>query len=367
MLELKDYIPGKSIEEVQREFNPPVITKLGSNENALGPSPLALEAIRKQLQFISHYPDSSWCKLKAAGEKALGLDASHLVFGNGSDEILLMITGAFLNPGESELLSENTFSEYEFSTHVFDGEIIRIPLKNYSYDLEGFAEALNPEVRLVFLCNPNNPTGTYFSHAALVKLLSKVPSDTVVVVDEAYGDFATADDFPKTLNLIKDGCPNLVVVRTFSKLYGLASLRIGLAVAAPALAGSMARVRTPFNVNGLGQVAACEAWQDFEHVKRSLEMNREGMKQLRQGLSHLQLRVLDSEANFLCFHLAQSASEVALKLLEKGVIARPLKSFGLDEWMRVTVGTKIQNQHFLDTLKAVQQEPHHFQPLPSPK
>jgi histidinol-phosphate aminotransferase len=292
--------------------------------------------------------------LRLAIGRAHGLAPEQVMVGNGSDEVLLMIALAFLRPGDRVLLSENTFSEYEFSGRALDAEIVKIPLRGLRYDLNGFSAALARKPKLIFLCNPNNPTGTYFRHAELEALLRRAPRRCLVVLDEAYGEYATARDFPRSLELMHRH-PNLLVARTFSKLYGMAGLRLGCGMGDAALIRETYRVKTPFNVNRLAQAAALEALRDRSFVRRSLSVNRSGKIQLEKGLGKLGLRFLPTQANFICFECApgQTAAETCEKLMRRGAIIRALGSFGLPQWCRVTVGTKDQNRFFLRELERV--------------
>lgn len=354
---LKPYVPGKSIEEVRAKYNPPSITKLGSNENPLGASPAVIKALETALPRISLYPDGASRDLRKALADEHGLSPDQVVVGNGSDEVLLLIAAAFLNPGEKVLVSENTFSEYEFSGRVMDGRIVKIPLKDMRYDLAGFRKQLGKQLgkkpalrpKLVFLCNPNNPTGSYFPHEELEAFLRAAPRETLVVVDEAYCEYADAADFPRTLELLKS-FPNLIVSRTFSKIFGMAGLRLGYGFAHPLLIQEMARVKTPFNVNLLVQAAALAALSDKDFRRRSIALNLEGRSFLYAGLKARGLRFIPTQANFICFQTQRPAVDLCEDMLKKGVIARALRSFGLDYWIRVTIGTQEQNGLFLEAL-----------------
>jgi histidinol-phosphate aminotransferase len=348
---LKPYVPGKSIEEVRAKYNPPSITKLGSNENPLGASPEVVKAVESALSRISLYPDGASRDLRNALADAHGLAQDQVVVGNGSDEVLLMIAAAFLNPGEKVLVSENTFSEYEFSGRVMDGKIVKIPLKDLRYDLAGFRKKLALRPKLVFLCNPNNPTGSYFTHAELEAFLKAAPRETLVVVDEAYGEYADAADFPRTLELLQV-FPNLVISRTFSKIYGMAGLRLGYGFAHPLLIQEMARVKTPFNVNLLVQAAALAALKDLGFRQRSIANNLEGRAFLEAGLKARGLEFIPTQANFICFRTKRPAVDLCEDMLKQGMIVRALRSFGMDFWNRVTIGTPDQNAKFLASLDA---------------
>jgi histidinol-phosphate aminotransferase len=346
---LKPYVPGKSIEEVRAKYNPPAITKLGSNENPLGASEKVLKAVEAALPRISLYPDGASRDLRQALASAHGLVPEQVAVGNGSDEVLLMIAAAFLNPGESVLVSENTFSEYEFSGRVMDGRIVKIPLKDNRYDLAGFRRKLALRPKLVFLCNPNNPTGSYFTHAELAGLLQAAPRETLVVVDEAYGEYADAPDFPRSVELLK-AFPNLIISRTFSKIFGMAGLRLGYGFAHPLLIREMARVKTPFNVNLLVQAAALAALADTDFRTRSITNNLAGRAFLESELKARGLQFIPTQANFICFRTRRPAVDLCEDMLKQGMIVRALRSFGMDFWNRVTIGTGSQNRLFLAAL-----------------
>ncbi len=344
---LKPYVPGRSIAEVREQYHPPRIVKLGSNENPLGANPKVVEAIQGALTQVHLYPDGASRALRRALSGHYGMPMDWFMAGNGSDEVLLLIAAAFLNAGEKVLVSENTFSEYEFSGRIFDGEIVKVPQTAHRYDLSAFRQKLDGNTRLVFLCNPNNPTGSYFTHAELEALLEEASPQTLVVVDEAYAEFAVAGDFPDCLGLMRK-FPNLIVCRTFSKLYALAALRLGYAIAHPDLLLEMGRVKSPFNVGSLAQVAGIAALEDKEFIRRSLEVNNEGRAYLESELHRLNLEFIPTQANFICFRTERPAVEFCEDLARRGIIIRPLKSFGLDEWSRVTIGTREQNDAFVE-------------------
>jgi histidinol-phosphate aminotransferase len=318
---LKPYVPGRSIEEVQAQYGPKRIVKLGSNENPLGANPKVLKAVGKILPKVSLYPDGASRELRRALAETNSVAPEQVIVGNGSDEILLMIALAFVKPGEKVVVSENTFSEYEFSGRVVDAEIVKIPLKDMRYDLAAFAKELALKPKVLFLCNPNNPTGTYFTHAELEALLKKTPRNCIVVVDEAYGDYSTAKDFPRCIELMRR-YPNLLVARTFSKLYGLAGLRLGYGLGDAGLLRETLRVKTPFNVNLLVQTAAMTALNDKAFVKRSLAVNVKGRAQIEVGLKNLGLPYLPTQANFICFKVPGQAIDLCEDLLERGMIIR---------------------------------------------
>jgi histidinol-phosphate aminotransferase len=346
---LRPYVPGRGADEVARAHAPARVSRLGSNENPLGPGPRAIAALRRHADGVSVYPDPSCRELRAALARGAELGADGFFVANGSDEVLLLIAAAFLEPGQGVLTSAHTFFNYEFVARIFDGDIRTIPTRGLACDLDGFAAAAGPETRLVFLCNPNNPTGLSFTHDALAALLGRLSPRTLVVIDEAYREYAAAADFPDTVALLGE-FPNLIVVRTFSKAHGLAALRVGYAIARPAIVEGLGRVKMPYSVNLLAQKAAVAALEDQEHLRRTLRLNGEEKTSLAAALDRLGCRVLPSEANFLCFAPPAAAGEICEAVLRDGVIVRSLAHFGLPEWIRVSVGKPEENAHFLEAL-----------------
>jgi histidinol-phosphate aminotransferase len=343
---LRPYVPGSSSEEVAREYAPERISKMGSNENPLGPGRKAVAAVAGLAGGLSVYPDASAGELRAALAKLRGKKPGNFFVGNGSDEVLLLIAATYLNPGDTVLVGSHTFFNYEFVARVFDADVRTIPAREWKYDLPAFSMAADANTKLMFLCNPNNPTGLHFSHADLAGFLYSIPGNILVVVDEAYGEYADAPDYPDSAALMED-FPNLITVRTFSKAHGLAGLRVGYGMAAEAVAQDVRQVKMPFNVNLLAQKAATAALGDEEHLHRTLSMNREGKAVLAPALEGMDCEVLPSQGNFLCFRPPRPAAALCDRLFHEGVIVRPLNRFGMDEWIRVTVGTPEQNAHFL--------------------
>lgn len=350
--QLKPYVPGRSIEEVREKYGLKEIVKLGSNENPLGANPKVLKAMAKMLPKAHLYPDGSSRILRDTLGELYGVPREMVMVGNGSDEILLNIALAFVNPGETVLVSEHTFSEYEFSGRVADGQIVKIAMQDLRYDLAGFRAALALKPKVVFLCNPNNPTGTWFTHDELKLLLEEASPETLVVVDEAYAEFADDPKFPRCLELLPL-YPNLIISRTLSKLYGLAGLRLGYGIAHPHIVRECQRVKTPFNVNLAIQEGAVVALRDLAFVKKSLSVNRKGRDLLQKKLQALGLKTLPSQGNFICFEVPRPAIDLCEDMMKQGVIVRALRSFGLDTWCRVTVGTPDQNRKFLAALNSV--------------
>lgn len=315
--------------------------KLSSNENPLGPSPRAMEAVRGALNGLNRYPDGASWALREAIAGSFGVAPNQVVTGNGSDEVLTLIAGCSVRPGLNAVTAANTFSEYTFAARLFGANVRKAPLKEGRFDPEALLALCDHSTRLMFLCNPNNPTGTYLTHAEVERLLRLVPSETLVVLDEAYAEYATADDFPRSIELLSK-YERLIILRTFSKLYGLAGLRVGFALANPEVAEWMQRVRQPFNNGSLAQAGALAALQDTDFVAQSLQVNRQGMARLVQYLEDRKLPYFPSQANFVCFHCGDDARQVFEDLLQEGVAVRPLNSFGLPQWIRVTVGTADQ-------------------------
>jgi len=339
---LKDYVPG-------RNPHKPGMIKLASNENPFGPSPKALRAIIKEGKTLHLYPDQKSLLLREALAKLLNVEEENLIVGNGSDEIMQLAAVTFLRPGEEVLVSENTFSVYEFATRLLDGIPVFIELKELGQDLEGFANSISPKTKMIFLCNPHNPTGTYLSENSLDTFFKKVPENVLVVLDEAYAEFAEAKDFPDSLKYVRAG-KSVLVLRTFSKYYGLAGLRVGYGIASKELLRYMFRAKLPFNVNRLAQAGALAALGDKAFLLKTYKNNCLGKKQLYRALDKLGLEYKKTESNFIFINIKRSADEFFVEMIRAGIIIRPLTSFGLPEAIRVSIGTKEQNQKFIDLL-----------------
>lgn len=332
--DLKPYAPGKL---------KPGALKLASNENPLGPSPRAQEALTAAVSTVHVYPDGAASALREALSESLGVPADRFVLGNGSDEVLTMIAGAYIRPGDNAVTADVTFSEYQFAIRLFGGSVKYAPLKAGAFDLTAIADRIDGQTKMVFVCNPNNPTGGYFGQADLEAFLARVPSSVLVVLDEAYCHYAEATDYPDSLRLL-DRYPNLLVLRTFSKVYGLAALRVGFAVASAQIAGHLAVVKQPFNVGTLGQVAAKAALSDIDFVEQSRAVNRDGLKFWTGALTRLGLFAYPTQANFIAIQIKRDAQAVFAAMADAGVTIRPLTSFGLRDWIRVTIGTRDQNE-----------------------
>ncbi len=345
---ISPYQPGKPITELAREMGIPVdsIVKLASNENPLGMSPKARRAVEAAIAGIERYPDQFELSAKLAAR--CGVDAGQVVLGNGSNDVLDLAARVFLAPGRSAVFAQHAFAVYPLATLSAGAELIAVPAKNYGHDLAAMRAAIRPETRLVWIANPNNPTGNFLPYAEVRAFLDTVPKDVAVVLDEAYNEYLPPADRVDVAGWIGD-FPNLIVCRTFSKIYGLAGLRIGYALAAPDVADLMNRVRQPFNVNNLALAAATAALDDDEFLAASYELNRRGMAQIVAGLQRLNLEIIAPHGNFVTFK-AGDAAAVNQKLLRQGVIVRPIGGYGLPEWLRVTIGTEAENARFLEAL-----------------
>ena len=351
---LSPYVPGKPVDELARELglDPQGIVKLASNENPLGPSPKALDAIRAELGEITRYPDGSGFRLKARLAECFGLQRTQITLGNGSNDILDLVARAWLAPGRNAVFSQYAFAVYPISTQAAGAEGRMVPAKDYAHDLEAMLAAIDENTRVVFIANPNNPTGTWFGPAALESFLDRVPQDVLVVLDEAYIEFTEPGELPNGLDYVAR-YPNLLVSRTLCKAYGLAGLRVGYAVSSPQIADVLNRVRQPFNVNSLALVAACAALDDTDYLEAGRQLNRAGMAQLEAGLAALDLHWIPSRGNFLAVDFARDAAPINQGLLQRGVIVRPIAGYGMPNFLRVSIGTEAENARFLEALAQV--------------
>jgi len=345
------YVPGKPIAETARELGiaEAGILKMASNENPLGPSPAALEAIKGALAELNYYPDGSGYELKAALSRKLGVAAGNIVLGNGSNDVLELVARAFLRPADSAIFSRHAFMVYPLVVQAIGATAIEVPAREYGNDLEALAAAVRGDTKMLFLANPNNPTGTFSQWSEIERLLARVPGRVLVVLDEAYGEYLPDELASPTPSWLAR-FPNLVVSRTLSKAYGLAGLRVGYGLAHPEVAEVMNRVRQPFNVNHLALKAACAALGDHDFIRRSREVNAAGLQQLARGVEGLGLAYIPSRANFLTVHVGPEADRIYRELLSAGVIVRPIANYGLPEHLRVTVGLPAQNERFLAAL-----------------
>jgi histidinol-phosphate aminotransferase len=345
---ISPYIPGKPITELAREMGIPVdsIVKLASNENPLGMSPKARAAVEQAIAGVERYPDNF--DLTKALSARFGIGMEQIVLGNGSNDVLDLAARVFLAPGRSSVFSQHAFAVYPLATMSAGAECIAVPARHYGHDLAAMRAAIRSDTRIVWIANPNNPTGNFLPYPELKTFLAGVPQDVVVVLDEAYNEYLAPADRADTLAWVKE-FPNLIVTRTFSKVYGLAGLRVGYAVASPEVADLMNRVRQPFNVNNLALVAAIAALDDHVFIAESYDLNRRGMEQIVAGLKRLGLEHIPSHGNFVTFAIADGAA-VNKKLLQQGVIVRPIGGYGLPNHLRVTIGLERENARFLEAL-----------------
>jgi histidinol-phosphate aminotransferase len=355
LMRLRPYQPGRPIEEVAREHgihDPDSIVKIASNENPLGPSPKAVEAMRRAAAQVHRYPDGGAYLLRHKLARRLDVRPEQIVFGNGSNEILEFIAHAFLGPGRSAVMSERAFVIYKMLCVMFDAGAIEVPMQGHTHDLDRMADAVQPETRVVFVSNPNNPTGTMVTRDQVERFLGRVPGDVLVVMDEAYAELVEDPAYPDSVEYAKSG-HQVIALRTFSKAYGLAGLRIGYGVASTDCAAILERARQPFNTNAVAQAAAVAALDDDEHVARTREAVRSGLQQLEQGCADLGLEWIPSVANFMMVRVGDGAAAAA-SLEKLGVIVRPMAGHAMPEWVRVTVGTHDENAVFLRALREIQ-------------
>jgi len=346
--ELRPYEPGKPIEELERELGIADSVKLASNENPLGPSPRAVDAMRAAANEVGRYPDGACFALRGRLARRLGVAPEQLVFGCGSDELLELVAKAFLGPGDEVVFAWPSFAMYPIVAQGMGARPVAVPLDDaLVHDLPAMAGAVGERTQAVIVANPNNPTGTSVGAADFDRFVEALPEDVVLVVDEAYVEYARRPDFPDALGWVERR-PATVVLRTFSKLYGLAGLRIGYGVAGGELAGYLERARHPFNVNRLAEAAACAALEDEAHQERSRRINAEGIAYLRRELEALGLRVWPSDANFV---LVRAGEGVYPGLLRQGVIVRPMAGFGLPDCVRITVGLPEENERCVKALR----------------
>ena len=348
--ELSPYQPGKPIEELERELGIVDIIKLASNENPLGPSRVVTESISGQLAELARYPDGSAYQLKDKLQAKLGIDPAMVTVGNGSNDVLELVARVFLGPGLESIVSEHSFVVYPLVTKSLGAELIVIPAIDFGQDLNATRAAISDRTRVIFIANPNNPTGTWVDKQSLRGFLDAVPKEVLVVLDEAYAEYVAEPEYPNGLELVGD-YPNLIVTRTFSKAYGLAGLRIGYSVSHPDIADLMNRVRQPFNVNAMSLAAALVALDDEAYLKESVRVNNEGMKMLTDACDHLGLGYIPSVGNFLTIDFGFDAIPIYEGLLREGVIVRPIGVYGMPNHLRVTVGLPLENKRFIDSLK----------------
>jgi len=351
---LLPYPPGKPMEELERELGISNIIKLASNENPLGPGAKALQAISSTSE-LSRYPDGNAHDLKKSLAKRHDVNTDQITIGNGSNEILELITRAITGPEHEVIFSEHAFAVYPLVTQAVGARAVVVPAKDWGHDLSAMQAAINENSRLMFIANPNNPTGTWLDTQTLRALLESCPEHLLMVVDEAYFEYVTEDDYPDCIQWLNE-FPNLLVTRTFSKAFGLAGLRIGFGISHRDIADLMNRVRQPFNVNSLALSAAAAALEDNEHLQQSISLNQAGMKQLTTSFDDMNLQYIPSVGNFICVDMkstGQTGMEIYNKLLHQGVIVRPVDNYGLPNHLRITIGLEQENEKFIQALESV--------------
>ncbi|HEX4974593.1 MAG TPA: histidinol-phosphate transaminase [Pseudomonadales bacterium] len=346
---LQPYQPGKPIEELQRELGLQNVIKLASNENPLGPSPLVLQSLVGVDKSLSLYPDGNGFVLKQALQNKLGVSAEHITLGNGSNDLLDLLARVFTGPGKEVIYSQYGFAVYPLVALACNAKPVSVPAQAWGHDLDAMAAAVNERSALIFLANPNNPTGTYFGRKAFEAFMERIPAHVIVVLDEAYFEYVQESDYPDGLAYLH-AFPNLVVLRTFSKAYGLAGLRAGYSVSSAVIADLLNRVRQPFNVNSLALQAAALALFDQTHLERVVRVNQEGLKQMAEGLHALGLTSIPSVGNFIAVDFKKEASAINQALLQRGVIVRPIANYGMANFLRVSIGLPEENTRFLSAL-----------------
>lgn len=346
---LQPYQGGKPVEELERELGISGAIKLASNENPLGLSAAARAAIEKALKDGARYPDGNGFYLKSKLAARLGVDAKQITLGNGSNDVLELLARGFLGAQHNAVVSEHAFIVYQLAITAQNAKAVIVPARNWGHDLAAMAEVVDENTRLLFVANPNNPTGTWATFDEIEDLLQRVPGHVLVVLDEAYCEYVTEANYGSGLTLI-DRYPNLVVTRTFSKAYGLAALRVGYAVSHPDVADILNRLRQPFNVNGLALAAAQAVLDDADYLQKSIELNRKGYEQLTAGFEQLGLAYIPSAGNFVAVQIPGDAAAMYQALLRKGVIVRPIALYGMPNHLRVSIGLPEENSRFLDAL-----------------
>ncbi|MDW7740277.1 MAG: histidinol-phosphate transaminase [Bacillota bacterium] len=351
---IKPYQPGKPVEEVERELGLKDVIKLASNENPLGPSAAAIEEMQQFVRKMHIYPDGNCFYLKQLLAEKIKIAPEQLVFGNGSDELLALLTLLYVSPGEEAVTVAPSFSEYDFSMRLMGGIPRAVPLvgENFAYDLDAVLNAVNEKTRIVFICSPNNPTGSIVYKEDLDRFVEKLPDNVLLVLDQAYIEYVDEPEHPTGLDYIEKGYP-VIALRTFSKIYGLAGLRIGYGISTPEIIADLGRVREPFNVNAMAQAAARAALGDTKHLEQSRELVLKSRRQLADGFAELGLRAVPDQANFCFVDIKVDSKQAFQALLRKGVIVRTGDIFGHPTYIRVTYGTEEQNKRFLTALKEV--------------
>lgn len=350
---MKPYSPGKPLFEVQKELGLEKVIMLASNENPLGVSPKAIEAINQYVSQLNRYPDASTTNLRKAIGEHHSIDDDHIIVGNGADEIITLISETFLDAGDEVIVPSPSFSEYTFATHLMGAKVVKVPLTTtFEYDLNAITQAVTNKTKVIYLCSPNNPTGTYIDRRALEQFFMQLPDNLIVVYDSAYSHYVTEENYSEGIEYIKKGYP-IIVLQTFSKVYGLAGIRVGYGMSSPDIINSIHKVREPFNVNALAQVAAIAALRDKAHVTKSQKKNEEGRQFLYNAFDKLGISYVDSMSNFILVDMGEEASAIYEQLFQKGIIVRNGSVFGLPHHMRITVGNHTENKVLIEVLESI--------------
>lgn len=350
ILKIKPYIPGKPIEEVKRELKLKQAIKLASNESPFGPSPKVLRAINKAAKSLNRYPDGSCFYLRQKLAKKLGVAEDQLIFGNGSDENIVMAMRAFINPGDEAIIASPTFLIYEIAATICAAKIASVPLKNFKYDLQAMKQAITQRTKIIFIANPDNPTGTYANKDEVSEFLKGIPEEVIVYFDEAYYEIVSEKDYPDTMSLLRQG-KNIIIARTFSKAYSLAGLRVGYAISTKEKIDFMNRCREPFNVNSLAQAAALASLDDNKNLLKLRKAVKLGKEYFYKNFKELGIEYVPSAANFILMDMTDAT--IAQKLLKQGVIVRDMSGWGIPNFIRVTIGTQKENEKFIKTLRRI--------------
>lgn len=352
---LSPYIPGKPADEVKRQLGLERVIKLASNENPLGPSPRAVKCIQDLASSVHIYPDASAFRLKTALRERYDIDADQIILGNGSDEIIMLLGQTFIRPGDEAIMPHPSFPVYRTSVLLMGGRPVEVPLKDGFLDIEAMVSRVTEKTKMFFVCNPNNPTGAMVDRSRIQYLMDNIPEHVLVVADEAYAEYVEDPDYGDMLRYLKEG-RNVAVLHTFSKIYGLAGLRVGYGLVPADVAAAFNRVRLSFNTNAIGQAAACAALEDLDHVEKSRKLNAQGMRYLSARFTEMGLKVYPSWGNFILVDTGRDCQKVFEGLIRKGVIVRPTTPWGLDTCLRITVGTPEENEVLVEALEATLEE-----------
>lgn len=350
---LRPYVPGKPIEEVQKEYGIDEVVKLASNENQLGPSPKAMEAVKKQVENINVYPDPASMELRTKLAEKYGLEYDNIVVGNGGEQILQIISQTFIDAGDEVVSADTTFTILGIWAEHLGGKLVTVPIDGYKQDFKGMIGKISKNTKLIYVCNPNNPLGNIMTKDEVEYLVENVPDDIVIVFDEAYYDFAKVNpDYPESVDILKQR-PNTIILRTFSKVTGIAGVRVGFALTSKEIATEMGKVKGTFNVNRLAQAAALGALEDEEHIKNTVEMNYKSLGMMEECFESLGLEYIKSNANFVFVNTGKNSNMVSEELLKRGIVVKAGSIWGWDTWLRVSTGTVKQTEKFTNALKEI--------------